>query len=407
MGLKPVMLSRHRLANLLFALLSVLLPASLAFAAVSGVTVSPKQGTLDVAQGGSLTLKWVVSTSPAHAGGAFSAQGLLTDPVTGAILHTVATPFNRTEGSGPLHFDEVLALTPAQLQEWEAKGISAVSYQRAFGSSASDTGNKTAAASANLIITLTGAADPTTPRTPAAGLFIHKLNLRFANARNKKRFSPGSSLRAKLDLRYSGTGLLQGTWQIASEVGTGAKPVFTTLAQVRRQLKLAQREFLVSPELPTQEPGNYRLRFCVQPLIVVSDQLHIDGQCPEPELMAEIDYRIDGKDAPRTTVEIELLTALSMTLTPQTPLKWNKLKGAVAYQVQIFKSGNDDVEDAVDGAEFVVRMISSPDRTQLYLSELARQQLQPGQQYRWRVTAHDENALLIGTSEFAEFTYLP
>ena len=71
MGLKPVMLSRHRLANLLFALLSVLLPASLAFAAVSGVTVSPKQGTLDVAQGGSLTLKWVVSTSPAHAGGAF------------------------------------------------------------------------------------------------------------------------------------------------------------------------------------------------------------------------------------------------------------------------------------------------------------------------------------------------
>ena len=401
------MLSHHRLANLLFALFTVLLPASLACAAVSGVTVSPKQGTLDIAQGGSLNLKWVVSTSPAHAGGAFSAQGQLTDPVTGAILHTVATPFNRTEGSGPLHFDEVLALTPAQLQEWQAKGISAVAYQRAFGSAASETGSKSGVASASLVITLTGAADAIQTRTPAAGLFIHKLNLRFANARNKKSFSPDSALRAKLDLRYSGTGLLQGTWQIASGIGSGAKPVFTTLAQVRRQLKLAQREFLVSPELPTQEPGNYRLRFCVQPLIVVSDQLHIDGQCPEPELMAEIDYRIDGKDAPRTTVEIELLTALSMTLTPQTPLKWNKLKGAVAYQVQIFKSGNDDVEDAVDGAEFVVRMISSPDRTQLYLSELARQQLQPGQQYRWRVTAHDENALLIGTSEFAEFTYLP
>lgn len=400
------MLLRHFAANALLALVFVLVSLP-AHTAVNGVTVSPKQGALDVAEGGALNLKWVVSTSPAHAGGAFSAQGLLTDPVTGAILHTVATPFNRTEGSGPLHFDEVLTLTPAQLQEWQAKGITALSYQRAFGSATKAADPKSTVASASLIITLSGVADAGKPRTPAAGLFIHKLNLRFENARNKRRFSPGSSLRAKLDLRYSGTGLLQGTWQIASEVGNGSKPVFTTLAQVRKQLKLVQREFLVSPELPTQEPGNYRLRFCVQPLVVVSDQLHIDGQCPEPELMAEIDYRIDGKDAPRATAEIEILSARSMTMSPQTPLKWNRLKGVVAYQVQIFKSGNDDAEDAVDGAEFVVRMISGGDKTQVFLSELARQQLQPGQQYRWRVTGHDENAQLVGASEFAEFTYLP
>lgn len=392
-------------ASLLFALLSVLLPGGHALASVTGVTISPKQGSLDSAQGGSLNLKWVVSTSPAHSGGAVSTQGLLTDPVTGAILHTVATPFNRAEGSGPLHFDEVISLTPDQLQQWQARGISALSYQRTFGS-ASDDGSKTAVASASLIITLTGQAGATTTRAPSAGLFVHRLTLDFENARNKKRFLPGSPLRARLDLRYSGTGQLQGTWQIAPQTATASKPLFTTLAQVRTQLKLARREFLVSPELPTDQPGLYRLRFCVQPLAVVSDQLHLDGQCPEPELMAEIDYRIDGKDAPRTAAEIDILSSHAMTLSPQTPLKWSRLKGAAVYQVQIFKI-QDVAEEAVGGAEFVVRMVSGAERTQVFLSEQARQQLQPGQQYRWRVTAHDENAQLIGASELAEFTYLP
>ncbi|HVL01811.1 MAG TPA: hypothetical protein VM553_18465 [Dongiaceae bacterium] len=405
------MLSCHRLANRVFALLSVLLlvllPHPPAAAAVMGVTVSPKQGELNVTEGGAINLKWVVSTSPAHAGGAYSAQGLLTDPVSGATLHTVATPFNRTDGSGPLHFDEVLTLTPAQLQEWQAKGISALAYQRSFGSATADASKQSAVASANLIITLAGTTDTAKPRAPAAGLFIHKLNLRFTNARYKRRFMPGSSVRAKLDLRYSGTGLMQGSWQIASVVGDGSKPIFTTLAQVRKQLKLVQREFLVSPELPMQTPGSYRLRFCVEPLVMAPEQMPLDGQCPEPELMAEIDYRIDGNDAPKATAEIEILSARAMTLSPQSPLQWSRLKGTVVYQLQIFKSGNADVEDAVDGAEFVARMISGPERTQVYLSEMVRQQLQPGQQYRWRVTALDENAQLIGASEFAEFTYLP
>lgn len=391
------MSSRPAIAPILLMLLAALTFPVAASAAVTGVTVSPKQGSADTVQGKSFNLRWVVSTSPAHRGGAYSAQGQLNDPVTDAVLHTINTPFHRSEGAGPMAFDEVLAFTPEQLQTWHGKGISAIAYQRAFSAAASDT----AVASANLVITLNGS-DSSKPRTPAAGLFIHKLNLRFENARNKTRFAPASTLRARLDLRYSGTGLLQGTWQIASGDATG-KPAYTTLANVRKQLKLGQREFLVSPELPTTEPGHYRLRFCVEPLVIMSDQLQLDGQCPEPELMAETDYRIEGAST-RTAAEIEITSARAMTLSPQTALKWKKIDGVAVYQLQIFRASP---EEAVDGVEFVLRMLARAEQEQLHLSERARQQLQSGQQYRWRITAHDENAQLIGTSEFAEFTYLP
>ena len=80
------------------------------------------------------------------------------------------------------------------------------------------------------------------------------------------------------------------------------------------------------------------------------------------------------------------------------------MPGVAVYQLQIFKA-NPGAD--VEGADFVVRMVSGSQQTRLHLSEWARQQLQSGQQYRWRITAHDENAQLIGTSVFAEFTYLP
>jgi len=254
----------------------------------------------------------------------------------------------------------------------------------------------------DLMIQLSGHGETNIPRSPSAGLFVHKLTLRFENARNRRSFTAGSSLRAKVDVQYSGTGLLQGEWQIAQD-NAGEKPLFTPLASVRKQVALGRREYLVSPSLPTGDAGQYRLRFCVIPLLVTPDQLGLDPQCPEPELSAEANYRV-GADNGRNAAEIELLTSRAITLTPTTALQWKPMSGAVVYQLQIYKASN---ADEVDGADFVLRMVSGPLQTQLHLSDWARQQLQQGQQYRWRITAHDENAQLIGSSVFAMFTYMP
>ena len=386
----------RQFAALCLCLLGLLPTVTLA--KLTGASVNPKQGNADITQGQSFNVRWVISTTTDHSGGVFSSQGQIIDPVTGAVLTAVTHPLNRNEGAGPVVFEETLALTPEQLQNWQSKGISAVAYQRSFSSAAKEA----TVITSELTIYLSGDSDSRIPRAPAAGLFFHKLGLRFENARNRRSFPAGSSVRARVEMRYSGTGLLQGEWQIAREQ-TGAKPLFTSLVSVRKQLPLSRREFLVSPELPTSEPGQYRVRFCVVPQVITPEQLAIDSQCPEPELTTELMYRV-GPDTSRESVEIELVTSLAITVTPTTTFQWKPAEGTAVYQLQIFKA-----EEGIDvgGADFVLRMLCGGNKTQLHLSEMARQQLQPGEHYRWRITAHDENGQLIGTSTFAEFTYLP
>lgn len=363
-----------------------------------GVTVSPKQTTADVTQGLSFPVRWRVSTTPAHSGGAFSAQGQIIDPITQGVLLSITHPLKQADGAGPFGFEETLTLTPAQLQEWQAKGISAVRYQRSFGSASQES----LIVTGDLMIQLAGAEEPNLPRSPSAGLFIHKLTLRHENTRNMRSVRANSPLRARVDVHYSGTGLLQGEWQVA-QAKAGEPPLYKPLLSVRKQLPLGRREYLISPALPTAEAGVYRVRFCVIPLLVTPDQLGLDPQCPEPELASELLYRV-GVDTSRTSAEIELVTSRAITLTPTTPLQWQPLPEAVVYQLQIYRS-NGSAE--LDGADFVLRMISAGHDSRLFLSDWARQQLVPGERYRWRVTAHDANAQLIGTSALAEFTYMP
>ena len=388
--------SMQRVSRLLFPLLLAISLITAARADIIGVTVSPKQDSADISQGQSFTVRWVVSTTPAHDSGAFSPQGQILDPVTGAILQTVATPFNRSEGAGPLHFEETLALTAAQLQTWHKQGINAVTYQRSFSSAA----NAPGVTGTRMTILLSGGDQASQPHSPSAGLFIHNLSLRFENAGSQP-ISPDMDLRAHLDLQYSGAGQLQGNWEIARENGT-TPLTFTHLANISRRLPLDSQAFLISPQLPT-DPGHYRLRFCVLPAVPSADQLQVDSQCPQPQLMAEMQYGV-GKATDTAPAEIQLVSPQALSLTPQTPLQWKKLPGTVVYQLQIFNvaSGED-----LAGGDLVASMLAGADKPELHLSQRVRQLLQSGKQYRWRVTAHDADARMIGSSPVAEFTYLP
>lgn len=379
-------------------LLCSLLPAP-SHAILTGVTVSPKQATADVTAGQTIAIRWIVSTTPSHTSGVHSAQGQLIDPVTSAVLLTVPHPLKHPQGAGPVRLEETLTLIPAQLQEWQAKGIRALRYQRSFGGNANDT----RLATTELSITLNGNADSNTPRTPSAGLFIHKLGMRFENARNRRSFNTHSALRARVDLRYSGTGMIDGEWQVARPAADQKASPFTSLVKVRKQLELGRRDYLVSPELPTIEPGLYRVRFCILPQFITPDQLSVDTQCPEPELATEMTYQVDGSNV-QTLQALELVTPRIITVTPTTPLEWKAIAGTAVYQLQIY---NNSENESLDGSDFVLRMLCSGTKTQLLLSSWARQQLEAGHHYRWRILAHDENGLQIGASTVAEFTYMP
>ena len=91
----------------LMTLVATLTLSSAAKAALIGASSAPKLARVPVEEGRTLQIRWIISTTSAHSTGAFSAQGVLKDAATSTVLKTQTTPFNQTEGAGPLHFEDL------------------------------------------------------------------------------------------------------------------------------------------------------------------------------------------------------------------------------------------------------------------------------------------------------------
>ena len=89
---------------------------------------------------------------------------------------------------------------------------------------------------------------------PLGTLFIERLNLRFENARPETRFLQNEKgARVFAEIQYTGTGLLQGYWEVDGAVWSF----------VNRHLVFGSAMTIASPELPglpTIDPGVHRVR---------------------------------------------------------------------------------------------------------------------------------------------------
>lgn len=381
--------------------LMCLLPVISAEAALQAVKVQPAQRQLLATQNNNFGVAWQISASAGYTGGVSSAAAQVINPATGAVLATIGGPLSRS-GSGPYLLSEFLEIPESSVQAWTRSGLQRLLLVRIFTGGTTVRGQMT--------LTLASSA-LRAPREASDGeLLVQRLSLSFLDNQRIKLVQPGTDLKAKVLLAYSGNGLLEGRWQVAEPGSTEGRPVYRTLTLVRSYLGNTQQAQLNSPVLPTEKAGKYRVRFCVSNRDQVpADDLVLDNSCPIPELTVETVYEVLGGEDPTAQVVISS-GPQSGTVNAATEFHWQALPAAVVYQLQLFASSNEQAEsDAMlgDSPRFVAGMLLPANTAKTQLSVLMRSKMEAGQYYLWRVTAHDQSGALIGRSREWRVRYQP
>lgn len=393
------------------ALIARLLAAALSLAVVEAQAVvlagksMPTQRQLVASQNNVLSVGWQVAVSPDHNTGVNSPAALIVNPSTGATLATVAGTLSKP-GSGPFLFSETIELSEQTVRGWQQQGIRRLLLRRQFNDAMVGGGP-----TAQVVLTLASSGLRAQREAPSNSLALQRLDLSFSDRQRMQVVRSDEELRALLRLSYSGSGLLEGHWQIAEPGSTEGRSFYRTLSMVRQHLGSSQSATLNSPLLPVNRAGKYRLRFCItNQAFIPSDALVLDAGCPVEKLSAEVVYQVTGNDALGGPQMIEAGPERG-EVSAATRFHWQPVAGAVIYQLQLFEQGS---EQAVDGEQLlghdnglVAGMLLPAGDREARLSPLVLSKLKPGRQYLWRITAHDQDGALAGRSQARAIRYTP
>lgn len=361
-------------------------------ATLIGASSAPKRAHIPVEEGRTLQIRWVISTTSAHNTGAFSAQGVLKDTATSTVLKTLATPFNQAEGAGPLHFNEALTITAEEAGEWLKLGYRQLEFTRQFSTGS----ERPSTSEAKVIIQLGNKDMDNTYPGPQTALTLHNLELSYKPQRFRSSISAGLPLQAQLNLAYSGSGELKGSWQLASADANGQMR-YRELALVNKELRPGGRDWLLSPQLPTGSSGQYILRFCKLDNLN-STNAGGEAQCPAPQLSASLEYHvIEGKP-------LDQAQSAPATLSADTLLSWPAVNDTLVYELSLYQHSD---KDSITSAEFVGRLLLTSQTIRTTLSPELLEQLKPGATYDWQVKALDRHGDLIQQTTPARFVFMP
>ena len=374
-------------------LLLITLFSSTPQAALIGASSSPKQARVLVEEGRTIQIKWIVSTTSAHTMGAFSAQGVLKDAATSTVLKTQATPFNDSEGAGPLHFEEPLVITAEDARKWLELGYRKLQYTRQFSTGS----ERPSTAEASLSIQLetkNGDLDSATLNVPLA---IHSLELSFKPQRFRSQISQGLPLQAQLGVIYSGQGQLNGSWQLGTIDPASGQLVYQELAQVSKDLQQGMKDWLLSPQLETVKPGHHVLRFCALESLDAA-QASTENLCPNQQLSSTLEYQVI-EDSQQETA-----TQPPASLSASTQLTWPATADTVVYELVLRQENG---KESITSGEYVGRLLIPAPKTITALSAALLEQLKPGATYLWQVNALDQHGDLIRQTAPARFVFMP
>lgn len=360
--------------------LALLLMAGPSMAAVTSASGHATASMLMANKNNTFTINWQVQTTTDR----FSVRAEVANAPILTILAGSITPAAAT-------YSETFQISGAQVQSWLDAGLMAVVIRRHFTEVGARFGTGVNA-DVTLRLTTSGLR-----ATRELNLFeIQRMRLSFSNQTNLIVVEPGEELLANLDVNYSGSGVLEGAWQIAEPGSTEGLVMYRTLRLVKQTLSAAQQVSIQSPVLPTQRPGKYLLRFC----LIDRKETQAGGNdfnCPDTDRLVEAAYQVLAK--PRfSMVEIEV-APLRGNLDQKTELSWTPVEGAVVYQLQVFQKLGQQAPVFISG----MLLPQTPNKTTF--SKLVNEKLAEGKTYQWRINALNPHGQIIGQSPLTNFIY--
>ena len=367
-----------------------LLPAPTAVAGVITVTASPGSFELAANEATSITITWRVFRAGGAGNVLFSNSGSLQ---LGGTTITINRRLSRsfTTQQNFVFVETVVVPRSLIVRAIRAGGVLTGTYTRIF-----DDTDFTNFGVAGLNITTGG----------GASFGISRLDLKFLDDDSRATVrTVDSRLRAVARVRFTGTGLLQASWQIATPTSTPGNEIFRPLRLERRQLTGSGDVELISPPLPTSIQGQYLVALVVE----------------EPGL---------GFDTPRLTYAIlppgaPLAEAAPQSILVSAPaaegalslgdkIKWSPLPAAAVYRILLLDPARQPLappqEDLQYGAavrpapagDVVAGFYMPATATEAALPALVASRLTPGQRYLLQIQALDSAGMPIAESRRQE-----
>lgn len=376
----------------LLAFVSFLPLASMnARAAIDALSSGVAPATVYVASGrtGAFNVTWRVRTTSGLS--VTSSQGgFYTPGHAGVLLSAVPLTLSRVTAAGATALiPESVNLPLAVIQKALGLGAGEIVYRRFY----SDT-SESPAIPFDVRIAITG--------VQAAGLSVNRQATAFDDNTPVRVVAPRSLLGAWSEITLSGTGLLEGVWEIAEPPSTSGQAIFRTLSVLRRFAQGGMPLRLDSPALPTHSPGLYLLRLrLTQPL----------SEFAAPEIR----YFVAQPGATPVARGLRLLApGPGALLEDATRFAWMPLEGVQSWLLELYErpaglGGNLPELGATPlpgAAELAQLANSSPaaglvvpgGQTSVILSAMARARLKPGTAYLWRVLGLGKEGVVLGES---------
>lgn len=372
------------------------------FASAATLTTNPLSTSQEIGSGAFINVNWLITTTGNGGGTATSSAGTFTSAAN--VNSVIATRTVRlavpSVPAGTVTAGEFFQIPTSVYTFAQTNNLSTIYYYRDFVAGAE--GNT---GPAFFQINLTQPATPppsgggttttTVPNTESV-LTLNRIALRYSDNSIVKLIKPGTRIRAVADINYTGTGLLDALWEVADPSSTRGTPFFIPLQSVRQYLGAGGQIYLQSPVLPSQDSGNYVVRLRIrEPVISLTQPILRYNVSPSGS--AEAGIRL-----PPVSLRSPSANAL---LTEDTQFSWRPVKGARAYQLELYaqpKNGTRLDELGLDKQIPASGILVPGKKTGIGLGTLSRSHLQHGETYYWRIMAIGPGGQILSTSLLRE-----
>lgn len=328
----------------------------------AAVTVTPSSINVAQGQASTITLQYQ-----------FTGINLAATPFTGVITSTsgafntafsligtnpVPMSVNITNGKGIA--SEMLVIPVSIIERALTSGVTNFTYQRFFASQTGET--------ATVQIRITSES--------AASFNVKRIELYFDNRRAEvtvQKYFP--NLRAYADIRYTGSGLLEGYWEVDGRI----------ISRVHQMLTFGAMTTIKTPDLPTLptfDPGAHTIRF------VITNQ---GTGLPIPALI----YFVTTEEFKARMMELSIKAPQEGSVIERNAalFKWGSFNGASLFLVQYYENmeANPVFSAYTKKTSYV---LPKQVFTNIFLS---------GKKYYWKVTGYNDKDNIIGESATNSF----